>query len=145
MKLMLVDEVGPMSRIRSDSRSRRCFSISFHPLEWRGTRPPPAPFVPPAVSVPRKRLRIALLVPPALSLGLESECGTGWRPTRCRSRTSRHQFDAALDDCTLFDREPAGKDVPAHHGGLPQFDPSRGPDIAGQMPKHDQVANTQVG
>src|ERR1700737_4215423 len=123
MKLMFVDEVGPMARIRSDSRSRRCFSISFHQLDWRCTRPPPAPFVPPAVSFPRKRLRIALLVPPALSLGLESECGTGWflgRDPRgrrgCGSRSSRYQFDAALDDRTIFDRESAGKDVPADHG-----------------------------
>src|SRR5260370_33430756 len=114
MKLMLVEEVGPMSRIRSDSRSRRCFSISFHPLERRGTRPPPAPLAPPAVSFPRKRLRIALLVPPALSLGLESRRGTSWflapdPPGRraCGSPISRDRVAASPEHGTILDRESA--------------------------------------
>src|SRR5665213_2058937 len=118
---MLVEDVGPISRTRSDSCVLRCLSSSFHPLEWRGTRLPAAPLAPLELSL-LKRLRMCPL-PFLLCLRLQDESfgRSRSRNRRClrhRSRLTgaRLQLHFPFEHGALFDGEPTRDNVSRERG-----------------------------
>src|SRR5579871_2164790 len=121
---MLVEDVGPISRMRSDSSDRRCLSKSFHPLECRGTRLALAPRAPLELSPPPKRLRISRI--PSLSLRLEDESlRIRRRRSLCLGCLGSLEFYTPLDRGALLDRQSACKDISTNGGSLSQFNAAR--------------------
>src|SRR5664279_972272 len=127
IKLMLVDDVGPISRTRSDSSPRIRCSIWSHPLECRETRPFSVA-APPALSLPPKKL----VIPPLPSRSDQVQdrsvrrgiLGAG-QARRDLRRRGLQQLNLALHARIFFNRQPPGDDVSLHHRRLTQINPPR--------------------